>query len=142
MPMLRTSMTVCAFAMFCVGAGAQAPSQDAVRYTVRPSGDGFVRLDTQTGAVSHCARREDTWFCEPVIDSAAMEARLDSLAVQIERLSARIAALEARPAADPPTATSATPEEREFEQALGFSETLMRRFFQMVREIKRDHAGG
>ena len=30
--------------------------------------DGMLRLDTQTGAVSYCRKKEDTWACETAED--------------------------------------------------------------------------
>ena len=45
------------------------------------SDDGFVRLDTQTGAVSHCGRREGVWFCEKLIeDETALDRRIAEIA--------------------------------------------------------------
>lgn len=91
---------------------AQEAGDQASRYNITPSDGGFVRLDTQTGTVSHCLMRDGTWICEPaeevgrtadavaeliaLVDS--LTGRLDRLSDQIERLQAqidRLAALDA-----------------------------------------------
>src|SRR4051812_12613439 len=77
------------------------------RYAVQPSDDGFIRLDTQTGAVSHCGRREGVWFCEKLVeDQTALEKRIDELATRLDALSRKVDALAARPPAmaEPPPA--------------------------------------
>ncbi|KAB2869433.1 MAG: hypothetical protein F9K43_11300 [Bauldia sp.] len=120
-------------------AGQEAPG----RYALQSSPEGFVRLDTRTGSVSHCGERDGVWYCEPFAEQgAAVDARLDRLAAEIAALQdelARLAARLDRPGAAPPGAgvgTLSPEEEKQFDEALGFSEKLMRRFFEMVREMK------
>src|SRR5882757_10645810 len=66
------------------GTAAGDEMKPASRYAVQPSDDGFIRLDTQTGAVSHCGRRAGVWFCEKLVeDQTALEKRIDELAAQV-----------------------------------------------------------
>src|SRR5690606_38619941 len=54
--------------VFSVSADAQTPSDDHGRYTMSPIKDGFLRLDTRTGAVALCAQSGSGWACNPVAD--------------------------------------------------------------------------
>ena len=71
------------------------------------SNQGFVRLDTKTGAVSHCGQQDGTWFCEPLAEAgltaelAALNDKVADLSAGLERLSARVDDLAARPVAAP-----------------------------------------
>lgn len=86
------------------GLAQQAPGP--ARFSLSPSGDGFIRLDTMTGAVSHCTAGEGVWRCEPADqtgpdalrsspDGAAIAARLEKLEAAVARLSAMPAEMEA-----------------------------------------------
>jgi hypothetical protein len=114
----------------------------AGRYAIQSSDDGFVRLDTETGAVSHCTRVGDTWHCDAIAeDKAALERQVQTLSRQVETLAAEVGRLgeelAALKAAPTEPQTKLTPdEEREFDKAIGFAERLMRRFFEMVRDLK------
>ncbi len=92
---------------------AAEPAQPP-RYSLLPAGEGFLRLDGLTGAVSHCLVRNAHWVCESVAD--------DRLALQeeIDRLARENAALKqqlevARKAAsgqpsEPPAVTLRVPQ--------------------------------
>jgi hypothetical protein len=70
-------------------ASAEEP---AGRYSVLPSSDGFIRVDTATGAVSHCGKRDGAWYCDVLIeDRGLIERRLDALTSQVAALAQQIA---------------------------------------------------
>jgi hypothetical protein len=110
--------------------------EPAGRYSVLPSSDGFIRVDTATGAVSHCGKREGAWYCDVLIeDRGLIERRLDALTGQVAALSEQIAALatriaEAKPAAVAPVPTPAA------RAPQGFTDTLMHKLFVLVRGLK------
>ena len=57
-----------------------APDTNGGRYTLNKSGDGFVRLDTQTGAVAYCTERSVGWACQTAPeDRAAFESEIARL---------------------------------------------------------------
>jgi hypothetical protein len=128
---------------------ASPTAPDAVRpgrYTMVPAEGGFVRLDTETGAVSHCRRGDavsgGVWQCasipEDVIAKPAEKGASDDAALrrEVADLRARIEAMERRSVASaPPLRSSGDPE---LDKAMNFSEELMRRFFGLVREFKDD----
>lgn len=105
------------------------------RFAIEPSVDGFIRLDTETGAVSHCYRENDVWRCDVLAqDRSALADIADEVRALNEKLDAladRVDALEAdRQAAAPPEAAPAAEP--------GFAEELVRRLFLLVRDIKRE----
>ena len=66
---------------------APVQSQEAGRYTMVPSGNGIVRLDSQTGAVSICGERFSRWVCQSVADDAlALQREIDRLTEENARL--------------------------------------------------------
>jgi hypothetical protein len=120
----------------------------AGRYTMVPAEGGFVRLDTETGAVSHCRRGDavsgGVWQCEPIPEPVVGQSPPDTkddaetaaLKREVADLRARLYAIDRRmTAAAPPARPSGDPE---LDRAMNFSEELMRRFFGLVREFKDD----
>ena len=130
------------------GQNAPAAGQDASapsgRYQIAPDEDGFVRLDTRTGAMTHCGKREGAWRCDVLAEERSdLEQRLDALAGKVDALSAEVARLAGRLAtveAKAGASAAPSPEAREedFDEALSFAERLMRRFFELVRELKSE----
>jgi hypothetical protein len=67
---MRTfALLVATFVVFAPVADAQtAPDSENGRYSFSPVTDGMLRLDTRTGAVSLCARKDSAWSCNTVPD--------------------------------------------------------------------------
>lgn len=138
----------------------EAPAARVGRYTMVPADGGFVRLDTETGIVSHCRRVGEgadlTWQCAAIPEATlappvvaappiaappaekAAENRLAELSDTVEQLSKAVAVLrmrlDAMAASHPPPPMPPELTHREEDRALDFSEELMRRFFGMVRQ--------
>ncbi len=92
-------------------APASGTSERVGRYTMVPAEGGFVRLDTETGTVSHC-RRDDAatppaWRCTTLPEAAigetgrddVLDRRIDGLSAATAELTRRVAALEQQAAA-------------------------------------------
>ena len=76
-------------------AAAETPDTDNGRYTLQPSGDGMIRLDTRTGAVSNCSNSAAGWACYAVPDErAAMDTEIGRLQAENEKLRAQLASRE------------------------------------------------
>jgi hypothetical protein len=114
------------------GTAAGEETKPVNRFAVQPSDDGFVRLDTQTGAVSHCGRRQGVWFCEKLVeDQTAIEQEIDALRTRVDGLARQVDSLAARaPAARQPAATAV--------ERPGFVSMLMHRLYALVRRMKGD----
>jgi len=125
-----------------------AQTEAAPRFTMVPAEGGFVRLDTQTGLVSHCRREtaaaDSSWRCAAIPeDTLRSPDRLSELSEEIQSLGDAVAALRMRVDAlerarkDEAPPLAAAPSDEEMNRALDFSEELMRRFFGLVQEMKR-----
>jgi hypothetical protein len=122
---------------------------EAGRYAISANGEGFVRLDTESGAISHCDLQDGVWYCAPLIDDpSAVDRQLGLLSEQVSELSRQIGLLaedldtlqgriEAAETAESPAIRRPA---RDGPQAPGFAEQVMRRLFDLVREIKLEEA--
>ena len=80
-------------ALCLAGAGpalaGSMPDTENGRYALSPVGDGVLRLDTRTGAVSTCNNTGAGWACYAVPDErAALDAEIGRLQADNERLKA------------------------------------------------------
>jgi len=118
--------------------GAAGPSDEGKpgRYTMTPTEDGVLRLDSVTGRVSHCRRKGAGWACTAAADDrAAYREEIERLEAENESLRRRIAALEKKGAGK-----VLLPSDEEIDRVMGFFERLMRRFFDFARSM-RDSLG-
>jgi hypothetical protein len=64
-----------------------APDTENGRYTLAPASDGFLRLDTRTGASSICSDKGNGWACLAMPDErAALDGEIGRLTRDNERL--------------------------------------------------------
>ncbi|MBZ0217988.1 MAG: hypothetical protein K8F25_15635, partial [Fimbriimonadaceae bacterium] len=62
------------------------------RYEMERTQDGYVRLDTQTGAISLCHRKNSGWACEAVPDDRlALEEEIERLDRENSKLREQVA---------------------------------------------------
>src|SRR5262245_26768514 len=83
---------------------ASTAEDRAGRFTMNPVEGGMMRLDTQTGAVSICRRKEAQWVCEAVGEesrSARQEQDIERPTVENKELKAEIQRLEELLLGDP-----------------------------------------
>ena len=127
---------------------ASAQTRDVPgRYTMQPIEGGFLRLDTQTGAVSTCrAGAGNLVLCQP----AQEEQR--GLSTEIERLRAENIELKAEikrlqetaglatppPAVRPPAEKVQLPTEEDVDQALDYVERMFKKFRDRLRNLEDD----
>ena len=106
-PLVIAGTTVALGAVLVGASNADGPASPP-RYTVSPSQQGFVRLDTATGAITDCRREADAWSCDLVTEpNAALGTRLDAIADMVSALTARLERLEAAKVAVPMVRPSA-----------------------------------
>lgn len=118
-----------------------ATAQDG-RYTMKDVDGGLLRLDTQTGEVSYCSRKEDGWTCETARDDRS------DLADEIVRLQEenadlrnRIARLEQRDQTQDRQELK-LPSDQDMDKVLGFMERLMRRFYAFAKSLREQLEDG
>jgi BMFP domain-containing protein YqiC len=104
--------------------GSDAEAQQ--RFQLERVGDGFIRLDTETGALTQCRQEASGLACRMAPDErAAYEKELALLEKRVETLEDRLAAAAPRP----------PPSEDEVDRTLSIMERFIRRFMGIVREF-------
>ena len=117
-----------AFAAPALAQDAAAPGEPG-RYTMSQTPDGFLRLDTRTGAVALCTTSGGVAACR-----GAPEDR-SALETEIARLTKENADLKAKIAARGPAARSFDlPKDEDMDKALTFAEKFLRRMMRIMRE--------
>jgi hypothetical protein len=105
------------------------PATENGRYSMTPVQDGFLRLDTRTGAVAMCRLVSGAPECRPAADErAALDNEIGRL--QAENRDLRLKAPGAS-AANPP---SGLPSDQDMDRALSFAERFMRGMMRIMRE--------
>jgi hypothetical protein len=104
-----------------------AAEPDAARFQLERSGDHFIRLDKQTGAMSLCEEKEGSLVCRMAADErAAYEDELD-------RLSNRVTALENKSIVN-----KALPSDAEIDRSISIMEKMMKSFMGVVKQFQED----
>lgn len=103
------------------------------RYELQKTDKGYVRLDTETGAMSICEQRDTQLVCRAAADERdAYQDEIDRLSSSLSALEKRVAALEKAPSA------TGLPSEEEFDRSLGYMQKFFRGFMDIVKEYDRD----
>ena len=140
---------------------AETPDTENGRYTLQPSGDGMVRLDTRTGTVSNCSNSAAGWACYAVPDErAALDAEIGRLQAENDKLKAQLASREPSPAPGkteeampksdkaPSTADGQRkleiplPSDQDMDRVMSFLERAWRRLIDMASRVQKDVSGG
>jgi len=80
-------------AMPALAADGAGPAGSIGRFELAPADTGFTRLDTQTGAVSHCDEKAGAWVCTPLATDNSLTGKVDALSAEVARLAAALSAL-------------------------------------------------
>jgi hypothetical protein len=139
---------------------AETPDTENGRYTLQPSGDGMVRLDTRTGTVSSCSNSDAGWACYAVPDErAALDAEIGRLQAENTKLKEQLASREQTPAPKteeampksdkaPSTADGQRkleiplPSDQDMDRVMSFLERAWRRLIDMASRVQKDVSGG
>ncbi|MDL2333888.1 hypothetical protein [Brucella inopinata] len=116
-------------ALFSTGALAQENG----RYRLEGTETGYVRLDTQTGAISVCTQQKGQLVCKMAAeDRDAYENDIADLQARVKKLEAQVAAMGKVEGSK----ASALPSEQEFEQSMSYMERFMRRFMDLAKSFE------
>jgi hypothetical protein len=149
------------FACACRTAQAQETAVDGNqpatgRFEIREHGDGFVRLDRQTGELSYCTVGESGLACRVAAEEReAYQQALAEIEERLARLEEQSAGNDGGvtgttqskrqdrfvPDAAPPSDPETGAAERELDRAMNLAERAMQRFFAVIREWQRDLGG-
>ena len=146
MPIRTRLLALALFAVFAAPPASAQTGDAPGRFTMQPIEGGFLRLDTQTGAVSTCrAGTGNVVFCQPAQDEK------QGLAKEIERLRAENLELRAEvkrleetaglaPPAGPPGEKFQLPSEEDVDSALDYLERMVKKFRDRMRSLEEDTA--
>jgi len=147
------------------------PETENGRYALSPAGDGVLRLDTRTGAVSTCVNSGAGWACYAVPDErAAMDSEIGRLQADNDRLRADNEKLKKELAEREPTVSGKIeeplpksdslkksepkvaegerkieiplPSDRDMDRVMSFLEQAWRRLIEMANRLQRDTNSG
>jgi len=124
-----------ALSLFVVMSAGSAIAQEAAvpgRFSFVPVTDGALRLDTETGAVALCAEINAAFSCTPVNDGMVQGNAAAGSEERIAALEARVAALEER---------GVLLDDEAMDRVAALAEGMMRNFFDMVGEMRREFEG-
>ena len=144
-----------------VASAESMPDTEDGRYALQPSGDGVIRLDTRTGAVSNCTNSSSGWACYMAPDERkAMDEEIGRLQAENEKLKAQLAsanpgksddALPKSDKQDAPKDSKAAQGERKIEiplpsdadmdRVMSFLERAWQRLVEMANRMQKDAAG-
>ena len=124
---------VAAAVMLAFGVISPTPvsAQTSGRFSFQPIEGGVMRLDSETGHVSHCTRTGDALACRSVADDrAALQEEIDRLRRENEQL--RLSG--GKPVNPGATGKLQLPSEDEIDKAMTMFEKMMRRMMKTFRE--------
>jgi hypothetical protein len=125
------------------------------RFTMSPAeGGGFVRLDTETGRMALCQRREGEWSCRDMAEPGrGLEQENERLRAENKRLQAEIREMEGillgdkRGDASPdrsgrgPGAELKLPSEQDIENVFNYAQRMLRKFREKWKELETESKG-
>jgi hypothetical protein len=156
-------LSVIAVGLASEAAAQPMPDTENGRYSLQPSGDGVIRLDTRTGTLSYCSSSASGWACYMAPDERkAMDAEIGRLQAENEKMRAQLAAAnagktdEALPKSDkqgapkqdnPKTAEGGRkieiplPSDADMDRVISFLERAWQRLVDMANRMQKDASG-
>ena len=128
-----TSLAACLALMPLVAVPAHA--NDAERYKLEKSANGYVRMDTQTGAMSICEEKEGQLVCRVAADErSAFQDEIDRLQDKVKGLDERVSKLENSLSQK---LESSLPSEEDFNKTMSYMERFLRSFMGIVKDMEK-----
>lgn len=151
---MTKTVRIVAAGIAVVGLAATGPGANAEvsgRYTMSPTEGGFVRLDTQTGAMALCTRKDNDWACADMPESAdtnrkrleGLEAENKQLKDEIKRLEESLGPGLGSPPGEPgePPKPFAMPDEKDVDKAFDYIESMIKKFRERVKKLEEKEGG-
>jgi flagellar motility protein MotE (MotC chaperone) len=127
-------------AALCSLVAVSAYSEETDHFRLEKSANGYVRMDTRTGAMSICEERSGQLVCKMAADErAAYQDEIDRLDNSVKALDARVAKLENSLSA---RLESKLPSEEDLNKTMGYMERFFRTFKDIVKEMDKEDGDG
>lgn len=139
--------------LFGGAAAADEPDRAGGRFTMSPVDGGFLRLDSETGAVAMCTKSAAQWSCNAVEDKSGQSGRSDVAKLESENrgLKDRVKALEDALETGKPGDLAGIPRanvqihipsEAEIDQALNYMERTFKKIRDRIKNLDKPLAPG
>ncbi len=146
------SFVIGAFALvgmsLLAGVPAHGQGEKSARYSMTPAeGGGFVRLDTQTGQMWHCRRRDEEWSCREMAEPGlGLGSEVERLGAENKRLKAEMRQMEDILLGDKRRAEGRgqefkLPSEQDLDNAMSYAQRMLRKFREKLREFEANSKG-
>lgn len=141
---MRSALVSAICALVFLAASPVVRAADAPgRFTMSPAeGGGFVRLDTQTGAMALCKPDRSDWICKPMTgDDSAQRQEIERLTAENSTLKAEVRRLEelllpADGKGTRPQGGVQLPTEQDVDKAFDYLQGLLKRFQDRMRQFE------
>jgi hypothetical protein len=153
---MRALSVLVALAIVGVSASATSsqgryPQERQGRYVMSPADNGFARLDTETGDMAVCTRKDGKWACEPMDDEAQrMRAQIDQLTAENRDLKAEVDRLDKQAGGEGersgalgrPGRKLDLPSEQDVDKAFDYVEGMIRKFRDRLKDLDHQERRG
>lgn len=104
------------------------------RFVMEKTPDGYIRMDTQTGAMSLCQETPGRLVCQAAGGGQSpLEEDVRRLQARVEKLEKQVHALESGD-----FVPRALPSDEQFDKSLDYMERFFRRFMGIMRDFDQD----
>lgn len=139
---MRTLLLAAALLVAGTTGALAADTEAAGRYTLTPSANGYIRLDTQTGQVSECTGDRAALICHSTADERqALQGEIDRLTTENETLKKQLADQAAAPSlqsSQDPQGQVTIPSDKDVDKAFNFLERMIKRFKGLIEELRKE----
>lgn len=147
------------FGLLGAGSPAGATGDRPGRYTMSPAdGGGFVRLDTETGQMALCQRRDAEWSCRDMAEPGrGLGQEVERLRAENQRLKSEMCEMEDILLGDKRAEAGRgrdgrdgggrggfelkLPSEQDIDNAMSYAQRMLRKFREKLRELEADAKG-
>lgn len=130
--------------LLCLAVAVALPGEvhaagTAGRFAMSPADGGFVRLDTETGAMALCAAKDGAWSCNDIAEGAnSSRKQIEALERENQALKSEVRRLEdaaVAPGTDAPK-SFAMPDEKDVDKAFDYMESMIRKFRDRFKKLE------
>lgn len=146
--MVRRTFVAVSLIMVATASVSAQPAERPGRFSMAPAeGGGFVRLDTDTGAMAICQRTDSDWTCRDIHDAdRQLLLERNRLATENKQLKSDLRRLEdlvvansnkgLAPKGDRQVDRFSLPSEEEVDKALSYVERMFRKFREKLNQLE------